>query len=88
MAQEQSWGTLPPHRKARFPIFFGMAAVIVFFGTVLFSIALIFLNHIFLPCYLPYEARPGRISLVFLVLSCPAYGFLTVAYILTRVGII
>ena len=28
MAQEQSWGTLPPYRKAHFPIFPGMAAVI------------------------------------------------------------
>jgi hypothetical protein len=65
-----------------------LSAVIGFFGTILFSIALIFLNHIFLPRHLPPEARPGRISLVFLVLSCLAYGFLAVAYILTRVGII
>ncbi len=65
-----------------------LSAVIGFFGTVLFSIALIFLNHIFLPRHLPHEARPGRISLVFLVLSCLASGFLAVAYILTRVGII
>lgn len=64
-----------------------LSAVIGFFGTVLFSIALIFLNHIFSPRHLPHEACPGRISLVFLVLSCLAYGFLDVAYILTRVGI-
>ncbi|MFQ5542143.1 MAG: hypothetical protein ACE5E2_04880, partial [Candidatus Binatia bacterium] len=64
------------------------SAVIGFFGTVLFSIALIFLNHVILPRHLPYEARPGRISLVFLVLSCLAYGFLAIAYLLTRMGMI
>jgi hypothetical protein len=60
-----------------------LSAVIGFVGTVLFSVALIFLNHVYLPRYLPVAARPGRLNLVFLVLACVAYFGLATAYLLT-----
>ncbi|MEK6561596.1 MAG: Nramp family divalent metal transporter, partial [Candidatus Binatota bacterium] len=40
-----------------------LSAVIGFIGTVLFSVALIFLNHVYLPRHLPASARPGRVNL-------------------------
>lgn len=64
------------------------SAVIGFVGTVLFSVALVFLNHVVLPRHLPDEAKPGRLSLFFLVLSCLAYGTLAIAYFSTRIGLI
>lgn len=60
-----------------------LSAVIGFIGTVLFSIALIFLNYVYLPRHLPPAARPGRVNLFFLVVACVAYGVLAVAYLLT-----
>ena len=65
-----------------------LSAVIGFVGTVLFSLALIFLNHIILPRHLPIEARPGRLSLLLLIISCLAYIVLAIAYLLSRLGII
>jgi hypothetical protein len=65
-----------------------LSAVIGFIGTVLFSIALIFLNHIYLPRHLPAAARPGRVNLVFLCVACVAYALLAVAYLLTVTRII
>lgn len=65
-----------------------LSAVIGFIGTVLFSIALIFLNHIYLPPQLPAAARPGRVNLVFLCLACVAYALLAVAYLLTVTRVI
>jgi hypothetical protein len=64
-----------------------ISAVIGFVGTVLFSVALIFLNHIYLPRYLPGAARPGRLNLIFLCVSCVAYFLLAVGYLLTVTGI-
>jgi hypothetical protein len=49
-----------------------LSAVIGFVGTVLFSVALIFLNHVYLPRYLPAAARPGRLNLIFFCVSCLA----------------
>jgi len=60
-----------------------LSAVIGFIGTVLFSIALIFLNHVYLPRHLPSAARPGHINLIFLILSCIAYFILAVGYFLS-----
>jgi len=37
-----------------------LSAIIGFVGTVLFSLALIFLNYIILPRHLPLAARPGE----------------------------
>ncbi len=65
-----------------------LSAVIGFIGTVLFSVALIFLNYVYLPSHLPSPARPGRLNLFFLSLSCIAYVILAVAYLLTIVKII
>jgi hypothetical protein len=65
-----------------------ISAVIGFVGTVLFSVALIFLNHVYLPRQLPAAARPGRINLIFLVISCIAYFALALMYLLTIIGAI
>jgi hypothetical protein len=65
-----------------------LSAVIGFAGTVLYSIALIFLNHVYLPRHLPAAARPGRLNLVFLCVSCAAYGVLAIAYVLTVAKVI
>ncbi len=65
-----------------------LSAVIGFLGTVIFSVALIFLNHVYLPRHLPAAARPGRVNLVFLCISCAAYALLAVAYLLTATGFI
>jgi len=65
-----------------------ISAVIGFIGTVIFSIALVCLSYVYLPRHLPAAARPGKINLVFLSLSCAAYGFLAVAYLLTITGLI
>lgn len=63
-----------------------LSAVIGFVGTVLFSVALIFLNHVYLPRHLPIGARPGKVNLIFLCLACFAYALLAIAYLLTVTG--
>jgi hypothetical protein len=65
-----------------------LSAVIGFIGTVLFSVALIFLNHVYLPRHLPALARPGRLNLLFLCVACLAYLVLAGAYLLTITGVI
>jgi hypothetical protein len=65
-----------------------ISAVIGFVGTVIYSVALIFLNHVYLPRQLPAIARPGRVSLIFLLISCFAYVVLAALYLLTLLGII
>jgi hypothetical protein len=65
-----------------------LSAVIGFIGTVLFSVALIFLNHVYLPRHLPLSARPGRLNLFFLCLSCLAYAILAIVYFLTIAKVI
>lgn len=65
-----------------------LSAVIGFVGTVLFSFALILLNFVYLPRYIPRLARPGRLNLFFLSLSCLAYLVLAGLYILTVAKII
>ena len=64
-----------------------ISAVIGFVGTVLYSVALILLNHIYLPRYLPASARPNKISLFFMIVSCAAYFLLALAYVLTVAGV-
>ena len=59
-----------------------LSAVIGFIGTVIYSAALIVLNHIYLPRHLPAGARPGKLNLAFLIVSCAAYGALAIAYLL------
>jgi ABC-type uncharacterized transport system permease subunit len=65
-----------------------LSAVIGFVGTVLFSVALIFLNHVYLPRHLPLPARPGKVNLIFLCIACLAYALLAIAYLLTVSGFI
>ena len=65
-----------------------LSAVIGFVGTVLFSVALIFLNHVYLPRHLPALARPGRLNLILLCCACLAYLVLAIAYLLTVTGMI
>jgi hypothetical protein len=65
-----------------------LSAVIGFVGTVLFSTALIFLNHVYLPRHLPSAARPGRLNLIFLCVSCITYLLLAITYLLTVTGVI
>jgi hypothetical protein len=65
-----------------------LSAVIGFVGTVLFSTALIFLNHVYLPRHLPSAARPGRVNLIFLCVSCITYLLLAITYLLTVTGVI
>jgi len=65
-----------------------LSAVIGFVGTVMFSVALIFLNHVYLPRHLPVAARPGRLNLICLVVSCLAYFALATMYLLTVLELI
>jgi hypothetical protein len=65
-----------------------LSAVIGFVGTVLFSVGLIFLNHVYLPRHLPGTARPGKLNLIFLCISSLGYALLAVAYLLTVTGLI
>ncbi len=65
MAQKRFWGDFPPDRKA----YLILSAVIGFVGTVFFSFALVFLIRFVLPRHLPNEAKPGQLSLSFLILS-------------------
>jgi hypothetical protein len=59
-----------------------ISAVIGFIGTVIYSVALIVLNYIYLPRHLPVLARPGQLNLVLLCVSCLAYLLLAIAYLL------
>lgn len=65
-----------------------ISAVIGFVGTVIYSIALILLNHVYLPRVLPVPARPGRSSRFFLILSCIAYFALAILYLLALTRVI
>ena len=42
-----------------------LSAVIGFVGTVIFSVALIFLNHVYLPRHLPERGQPGKLNFFF-----------------------
>ena len=65
-----------------------VSAVIGFVGTVIYSVALILLNHVYLPRHLPAMARPGRLNLIFLIIACVAYFVLATLYLLTILKII
>jgi hypothetical protein len=58
-----------------------LSAVIGFVGTVTFSIALLFLNYVVLPKQLPGFAKPGKLPMVLLSLSCVTYVVLAAAYL-------
>ncbi len=61
-----------------------ISAVIGFIGTVIFSIALLFLNHRLLAKELPRFARPGKWALGLMSLTCVAYLTLAIAYLKLR----
>ncbi len=65
-----------------------ISAVIGFLGTVIYTVALIFLNHIFLPGHLPPAARPGKLNLLFLCVAAIAYTLLAAAYLLAVTKVI
>lgn len=58
-----------------------ISAVIGFVGTVIYSVALIMLNHVYLPRYLPRAAKPGKLNLFFMLISCAAYFVLATLYL-------
>jgi hypothetical protein len=58
-----------------------ISAVIGFVGTVIFSIAVLILNHHHLPTMTPTWARPGRLSWYIMVLVCVAYGTAAMIYL-------
>ncbi|MEN9578164.1 MAG: hypothetical protein RJA70_1173 [Pseudomonadota bacterium] len=60
-----------------------ISAVLGFFGTVIFSIAILILNHGVLPRSLPHFARPSRAAALLLTVSCAAYLALAAAYVYT-----
>ncbi|MBI4437049.1 MAG: Nramp family divalent metal transporter [Candidatus Omnitrophica bacterium] len=61
-----------------------LSAVIGFIGTVIFSIALLFLNHRMLAKELPPFARPGKWALALMSLTCVAYLVLAITYLKLR----
>ena len=65
-----------------------ISAVIGFVGTVIYSVALIFLNHVYLPRHLPSAAKPGKLNFFFMLISCTAYFVLAMLYLLTVLKII
>ena len=65
-----------------------ISAVIGFVGTVIYSVALLFLNHVYLPPQLPVSARPGKLSRAFLIVACLAYFALATLYLLTVLRIL
>jgi hypothetical protein len=58
-----------------------ISAVIGFIGTVIFSGVIIFLNHYYLPKYVPEWAGPGKIVFILLSISFTAYLGLAGVYI-------
>ncbi len=61
-----------------------LSAVIGFIGTVIFSFALLFLNHRLLASQLPPFARPGKWAFILMSVTCVAYLALAVAYLKLR----
>ena len=62
------------------------SAVIGFLGTVIFSIAILFLNHFYLVKYLPRQAHLGRGAMFWMGVTCLAYLLLAAFYLLVRFG--
>lgn len=58
-----------------------ISAVIGFVGTVLFSTAVLILNHHLMPAMIPAWARPGRLSWYAMLVACLAYGIAAIVYL-------
>ncbi len=65
-----------------------ISAVIGFVGTVIYSVALILLNHVYLPRHLPSAAKPGKLNLIFMLIACAAYFGLATLYVLAVLKVI
>lgn len=61
-----------------------LSAVIGFVGTLIFSVALLILNHYHLPAQLPAWARPGALSRWILSGICLLYASAAVLYVMIR----
>ncbi len=58
-----------------------LSAVIGFIGTLIFSVALLFLNYRMLPRFVPPSLCPGRLAFWLQVFACTCYGLLAVLYL-------
>ena len=58
-----------------------ISAVIGFLGTVIFSIIILIINHIYLPIWSNPQARPGRIAGIGLGVASFIYLLLALAYL-------
>lgn len=58
-----------------------ISAVIGFIGTVIFTIAILILNHFYLPKFLPEFAKPKKFSFLGISISSIAYLVLAIAYL-------
>jgi hypothetical protein len=63
-----------------------VSAVTGFLGTVVYSIAVLLLNHRVLPRHLPEAARPGRWSTVAMSLSCLSFLGCALVYLWIQLG--
>ncbi len=63
-----------------------ISAVIGFVGTVIFSVAVLVLNHHFLPPITPTWAHPGKLSWYTMLLVCVVYGAAAVVYLVLISG--
>ena len=75
--------TMPLEQPGRLILY---SSVVGFVGTVSFSFGLLIWNHAVLPRHLPAYARPGRLALIAMTVSCAAYTVLAVAYARERLG--
>ena len=71
-------------RSVFFVVGAAFSALTGFVGTVIFSVALLLLNHVFLARRLPAFARPRRFHALLLATSCLGYLTLAVAYLIAR----
>ncbi len=58
-----------------------ISAVIGFIGTVTFSIAILILNHFYIPRLFPGFAKPKAYTLILMLITCTAYLLLAVMYV-------
>lgn len=63
-----------------------LAAILGFVGTVIYTAALIALNHVTLPRLVPGWARPGRVALAGILVSLAAYLYLAARFVGVKTG--
>jgi Mn2+/Fe2+ NRAMP family transporter len=57
-----------------------------FAGTVIYSISLVVLNYRVVPKLVAPSARPGKLSLLAILVSCTCYAALAIVYLMVRLG--